>query len=295
MKEEWRSKHPYGTTLLSRDTPANQKQWGEQGAIGYVDVAPSVCTEDGTCPHYNYHNDATRESAFETPIHLLVASFRDRLCPRTLHNAFMRADNPHRVYIRVLEQSLPDSDLIDDASCWERYCQDFNKDCAEFQQNVHTIWQDASTAKGPTDARSKLSAMIYWDYIHRNDASQLDFHRVEPEDFCMETDSHMDFSDHYDTELILMHHRTENDYAVLSTYVADISQNNQDPDTVPNLCMVTFTSTIRNWGTKECIGLVKPKLTNAMWGAGLSFHRCHAELNVPVDPYLSGVFGTYQC
>jgi hypothetical protein len=27
-----------------------------------------------------------------------------------------------------------------------------------------------------------------------------------------------------------------------------------------------------------------------MWGAGLSFHRCHAELNVPVDPYLSGVF-----
>ena len=31
-------------------------------------------------------------------------------------------------------------------------------------------------------------------------------------------------------------------------------------------------------------------MTNAMWGAGLSFHRCHAELNVPVDPYLDGVF-----
>ncbi len=27
-----------------------------------------------------------------------------------------------------------------------------------------------------------------------------------------------------------------------------------------------------------------------MWGAGLSFHRCHAEINVPVDPYLDGVF-----
>jgi hypothetical protein len=35
--------------------------------------------------------------------------------------------------------------------------------------------------------------------------------------------------------------------------------------------------------------LVRPKLTN-MWGAGLSFHRCHAELNVPVDPYLDDVF-----
>ena len=27
-----------------------------------------------------------------------------------------------------------------------------------------------------------------------------------------------------------------------------------------------------------------------MWGAGLSFHRCHAEINVPVDPYLDNVF-----
>ena len=27
-----------------------------------------------------------------------------------------------------------------------------------------------------------------------------------------------------------------------------------------------------------------------MWGAGLSFHRCHGELTVPVDPYLDGVF-----
>lgn len=53
--------------------------------------------------------------------------------------------------------------------------------------------------------------------------------------------------------------------------------------------MVTFTSSIRNWGTKECTDLVKPKLTT-MWGAGLSFHRCHAELNVPVDPYTDQVF-----
>ena len=87
-----------------------------------------------------------------------------------------------------------------------------------------------------------------------------------------------------------MFHRTENDYAVLSTYVADISQNNQAIRVVPNLCMVTFTSTIRNWGTKECRNLIRPKMTNAMWGAGLSFHRCHAEINVPVDPYLDGVF-----
>ena len=90
--------------------------------------------------------------------------------------------------------------------------------------------------------------------------------------------------------IVDMFHLTQNDYGVLSTYVTDIGENNKDPTNVPHLCMVEFTSSIRNWGTKECSFLTRPKLTNAMWGAGLSFHRCHAELNVPVDPYLDNVF-----
>ena len=36
--------------------------------------------------------------------------------------------------------------------------------------------------------------------------------------------------------------------------------------------------------------LLHLNLCAAMWGAGLSFHRCHAEINVPVDPYLDNVF-----
>ena len=35
---------------------------------------------------------------------------------------------------------------------------------------------------------------------------------------------------------------------------------------------------------------MSPKLTNSLWGAGLSFHRVHAEINVPVDPFLDFVF-----
>ena len=81
----------------------------------------------------------------------------------------------------------------------------------------------------------------------------------------MQTDSHMDFSDNFDVDLIKMFHLTENDYAVLSTYVTDIAENNKDPTNVPNLCMVEFTSSIRNWGTKECNNLRRPKLTNGMW------------------------------
>lgn len=288
------NKHPYGLTLLSRDKPENLELWGPEG-VGYQPVASTICTEDGQCPHYHYQDDAVPERTIETPIHLLIASYRDQLCPRTLHNAFSKAENPSRIYIRVIEQTLADSDLIDDAGCFDRYCTEYiinPEQCETFRSQVRIVHVDASQANGPTDARSKLSAMVHWDYLHRKDEdkSNLDFHPVELQDFCMQTDSHMDFSDHWDTGLIAMFHRTENDYAVLSTYVADISQNNQDVRTVPHLCMVQFTSTIRNWGTKECRKLVRPKLTNAMWGAGLSFHRCHAELVVPVDPYLDHVF-----
>ena len=87
-----------------------------------------------------------------------------------------------------------------------------------------------------------------------------------------------------------MFHRSKNDYAVLSTYVADIVQNDANPSNVPQLCMVEMSNTWRNWGTKFCEHLVRPKLTNVAWGAGLSFSKCHAELNVPYDPFLPYVF-----
>jgi hypothetical protein len=283
--------HPYGTTLLVRDTPGNRKTWGDNQTYGSVDVAPTVCTADGQCPHYHFQEDAALDLASETPIHMLIASFRDRLCPRTLHNAFTHAQNPKRLFIRIIDQTQLDSDLIDDAGCWAQYCIDYNTNCQEFKSQVLTVHVDASKAKGPTDPRSKLSALIRWDYLHRNDPKEnLELAPVQVNDFCMQIDSHMDFSDNFDTGLIDMFHRTQNDYAVLSTYVASMDQNNQNVRTVPNLCMVVFTSSIRNSATKECRFLKVPKLTNAMWGAGLSFHRCHAELNVPVDPYLDSVF-----
>lgn len=277
---------PEARCLLSAPKTENIEKWGKNGT-GEEPVASTVCPNESTCPYYHYQDDASAASSL-TKIHLLIASFRDRLCSRTLFNAFSRADYPDRIFVRVIDQTLPGSDIIDDAGCWERYCSEYNHDCQRFEKNVRIVRLDSTKSKGPTDARSKLSAMIAWDYIHRHDSP--DFEPVELQDFCMETDSHMDFSDGFDTKLIQMHHRAQNDYAVLSTYVASIEQNNQDPKEVPHLCMVQFTSTIRNWGTKCCNDLTKPKLTNAMWGAGLSFHRCHAELNVPIDPYLDNVF-----
>lgn len=287
-------KSPYGKTLLGKDSKANRRLFRKGTKFGNIPVAASICDGD-RCPYYNYKEDAAdgtkdhERRRSERPIHVLIASFRDRLCPRTLHNAFRRAKNPHRIFIRIIDQSKPGSELIDDAGCWDRYCKDYDTGCKRYEKQVRTVHVDSSKARGPTHARSKLSAMVHWDYVHGNDG-EVDLHAVDLNDFCMQIDSHMDFSDDYDDGLIGMFHRTENDYAVLSTYVTDIEHNNKENQPLPNLCMVMFTSSIRNWGTKQCTRLVRPKLTNAMWGAGLSFHRCHAEINVPVDPYLDGVF-----
>lgn len=281
--------HPLGTSLLGRDNPTNRELF-PNGPFGSVDVNENSCALTGECPFYGYTVDRSESHAIDVPIHMLVAAFRDRLCARTIHNAFSKAANPKRIFIRIIDQTQPGSDLVDDDGCWHGYCSKYNSNCQQYKSQVRVVSVDSADSLGPTWARAKLSAMVHWDYVHRDEPEELDLKPIHLQDFCMQIDSHMDFSDHYDQGLIQMFHRTENDYAVLSTYVADIEQNNQDPKTVPNLCMVTFTNSIRNWGTKECRGLQRPKLTNAMWGAGLSFHRCHAELNVPVDPYLDNVF-----
>ncbi|GMI31384.1 hypothetical protein TrCOL_g8484 [Triparma columacea] len=177
--------------------------------------------------------------------------------------------------------------IQNDQSCWDRYCEEYNKSCSQYSQNIYIHNVDSRLSKGPTDARSKLSSLILYDYLHPTSPI---LSPVSPTDYCMQTDSHMDFSPGFDTSLVEMHDRTKNDYAVLSTYVSPIENTDRNEVEVPLLCMVAFTATMRNWGTKACRNLRTPKLTNALWGAGLSFHRCHGELNVPYDPYLPNVF-----
>lgn len=118
----------------------------------------------------------------------------------------------------------------------------------------------------------------------------------------MQTDAHMDFVPHWDIKMMQMWADTENEYAVLSTYVTDSAElkHNLEGEAgqnglfeVPHLCMVTLGASnglVRNWGTKSCRMLPKPKLTNAIWGAGLSFSKCHAERKVAYDPHTPGEF-----
>jgi hypothetical protein len=140
-----------------------------------------------------------------------------------------------------------------------------------FEKNIRMMKVDSSTAKGPTWGRAKASTLL------------------RDEEFCMQTDAHMDFVPGWDTKMMQMWADTKNEYAVLSTYVADSSQLSLNIGEnkglnglheVPHLCMVTLNGAnnlVRIWGTKCARNLVEPKMTNAIWGAGLSFSKCHAE------------------
>jgi hypothetical protein len=96
----------------------------------------------------------------------------------------------------------------------------------------------------------------------------------------MQTDAHMDFVPDWDVHMLTMWALTKNEYAVLSTYVADAAtldvnmpgkKGTNNRFEVPHLCMVTLQGMFnlpRNWGTKCMKKANRPKLTNAIWGAG---------------------------
>jgi hypothetical protein len=222
-------------------------------------------------------------------------SCRDPLCPKTLYNLYTKAKAPEKLFVRVLQQRDPDVD----GDCLEDYCklvakdrgknpdleQDILKDCP-YSNQIFINEIHAKDAAGPTWARGLLSKDIELAYKKGE---------LNTQDHCMSIDSHMDFEQHWDDRMVEMWEDSLNEYAVLSTYVQDVEHlgevdNGKPHHQTPHLCMIKYTSNVRTHATKCVNDLSKPKLTNVVWGAGLSFSKCHAELKVMVDPHTPHIF-----
>jgi hypothetical protein len=326
-----KAKGKYGSIFIGN--PANVRRDGYLNSTdgpepgGTIDYLPEYeCTggssdpADRACPHVLAEKDGlgrpTTGGGWDGRLlHVNMPSFRDPLCPRTLFNLFTKSARPADLRVRVLQQNVPEED--DD--CLEKYCAMMaihragggggkdgdalsaeagrvlagdgggeNRDCPHRDQVfVHPV--HARDAAGPTFARG----LIGQDMLSAYAADQ-----ISPQDFCMSTDSHMDYEPNWDDRMVDMWDAAKNEYAVLSTYVANVDQLGLTTDhggldgkyEVPHLCMVMITSQVRTHATKCAYNLSRPKLTNAIWGAGLSFSKCHAELKVPVDPHTPGIF-----
>jgi len=277
---------PFGAIMLGHD----ERTYGKNG-IDWVKYDPEYeCggdALDGQCPHIAKKSESLLPPERKKRlINVAIASYRDPLCPVTLFNMFTKAKNPSDIRVYVLQQNDPEVDV----NCLDKYCEMMQEkalkadDPCPFAENVNIHHIHAKDAYGPAYARGLISA----DLSNAHDEGKL-----IPQDYCLSMDSHMDFEPEFDAKLIDMWNLSKNEYAVLSTYVASTEQlgvNLNGINEVPHLCMVVFTSSVRVHATKCARGLTKPKLTNAVWGAGLSFSKCHAELKVPVDIHTPHIF-----
>jgi hypothetical protein len=291
----------YGRIFLGKD----EKTYGKEGT-GWVDYDPDFeCGGPLGTPGRQCAYETTKEHTGQLEItgrdgrnlHINIASHRDPLCPKTLYNMYTKAASPEKIFVRILQQRDPEIDI----DCLTGYCELMAADKippdpsidplvnCPFKDHIFIYEIHAKEAAGPTWARGLISKEIEKSY---KGGGLTD---VKPQDHCMSIDSHMDFEPHFDDKMVQMWEDAKNEYAVLSTYVQDVEHLGEDGNgkshhQVPHLCMVTFTTQVRTHATKCATDLVKPKLTNAVWGAGLSFAKCHAELKVQVDPHTPHIF-----
>lgn len=229
----------------------------------------------------------------KTTLLISIASFRDALCPKTLYNLFTKAQYPDRITVSVIQQNIHGEDV----DCLDTYCELMENDwkgvgdfVCPHKEQVLIKRVNAKDARGPQWARAQASKVI----LERPSGK---------DDFCLQMDSHMDFVHNFDSHMMEMWALTDNEYGILSTYVTaseslhlfegERAKGVNGVHEVPHLCMITLRGQHdmpRNWGTKCARELPHPKLTNSIWGAGLSFSKCHAERKVPYDPHLPYIF-----
>ena len=166
---------------------------------------------------------------------------------------------------------------------------------------------DVSSSRGPTYARA-----FEHEFVGRSeiDSAALTANGM-PFRFAMSTDSHMLFAREWDSELVSMWRRTENENAVLSTYVHDLgmleraggSATGPGSDDVPILTDYLFpgpfpctllpgiagVKRVRNARAEAASHLDRPLLTKH-WAAGFSFSRIHMPQEVPSSDLLPNVF-----
>jgi len=231
-----------------------------------------------TGPHPVIGDAHTRPNA---TMLVLLAGLGDARCAGTIANVFTRAKNPERMRVGIVDQNRPADSGYD---CVATYCAVMEQrgfaTCPHLDQ-IETLRIDAGEARGPAWAR----------------AAGAQFVRTDEHDFCLQVDAHTDFLSGYDVVLPKMWAQTGNEYAVLSTYVNDVSgQLTKDGDwgaqtnyEVPVLCGVGGGDLHRNTIASAASCLTRPILSRTM-GAGLTFSKCHFEARVPNDPFLTGVF-----
>lgn len=207
----------------------------------------------------------------DASIVVLIAALRESRLPNTLVEMFAKAKYPERIFAAVVQQNAPgDEDAV------EAFCAQVGGGCP-YRDHVRMIRMDAQDAKGPVFARARQAELV-----------------TTQDDFCMQIDAHTEFIQDWDLNMLHDWGSTNNEYAVMTTYpsnIKDLGQNVGGQWNMPILCGATIggSGVVVNHQASACANQEQP-IQGPLWAAGLSFMRCHAELNVPNDINLKGVF-----
>ncbi|KAF1317618.1 Glcnac transferase, partial [Globisporangium splendens] len=209
-----------------------------------------------------------------------LSVFRDGYrCAKTIFTGLKRAKNRDRIFFGVVDQVNPGDDR-----CVFEYCKMAAEEWPElgecpYRDQLRFDEHLADDSRGPTLARH------YQQKLLRN------------EEFCLQLDGHSIFTNNWDVALLAEWKRVNNEMAVLSTYLHHIHDfvkengDNKPPNSYPHLCTTIrgANGCVRNEGASMISGSKFPQLS-ALWGAGLSFSKCHAERRVPIDSHTLWMF-----
>lgn len=209
-----------------------------------------------------------------------LSVFRDGYrCAKTMWTGFKRAANPDRIHFGVVDQVNPGDD-----KCIVEFCKMAEEEWPDrgtcpYRDQITIDERLADDSRGPTLARHYQQKLI------------------KDEEFCLQLDGHSIFTNKWDLNLVAEWTRIGNEMAILSTYlhhIHDFVKENGDntaPGSLPHLCttMRGGNGLVRNIGASMISGSKFPQL-EALWGAGLSFGKCHAERRVPIDSHTLWMF-----
>mmetsp|Transcript_106611 Transcript_106611/g.318648 ORF Transcript_106611/g.318648 Transcript_106611/m.318648 type:complete len:522 (+) Transcript_106611:47-1612(+) len=222
-----------------------------------------------------------------TPIYLSFAAFRDsERCARTLGWALEKAKYPDRLRFRVLQAYQEGKEV----SCAERFTRFYLRKFCQTRPDPSSCQQDVlgrtrmwtvplQEGNGPAHQRGLLNEFV---------------DKEETDAFCLTTDSHMDFHHDWDEISFSDWLSVENEFAVLTAYPMAMTSGQEQLFAASHVDLCGYfpeDGIPRGFGGGNLHTAAgdRPYLT-MNWAAGWSFHRCHADRNVPVDKHLRSIF-----
>lgn len=270
------------TTCNAADATTKESYESEMGIInskGHVKLDPSV-QHIPLDPSQTHLRPPPPRIPDNVDMFIGLSVFRDGYrCAKTILTGFKRATHPERIYFGVVDQVNPGDDKCIDEFCKMSEAEWPEKGECPYRDQVRIDEHLADDSRGPTLARHYQQKLL------------------RKEEFCLQLDGHSIFTNKWDEYLVAEWTRVNNEMAVLTTYLHHIHDfvlengDNKHPNSLPHLCTTIRggNGLVRNEGASMIGGSKFPQLS-ALWGAGLSFSKCHAERRVPIDSHTLWMF-----